>query len=128
MFSSAQDVMLIGGIPAVLSANTTGTLLRGVFLGLGGEVDFYAPTLAELEQQGVSVLRGFFRLCRRQGRSPLLLRAAGQQGYVVEDLYACLEEPARNKGIDLYRVLREQTQCFHQDSTDTAGEIVYLAL
>lgn len=118
-----QDIMLIGGVPATVTQNETGSLMRGVFMGLNAHVDFYASTRSELATQGTTALVDFFAVCRRTNRSPLKPRGNGQVGYVVEDIYQAMEEAARRRGIDLYRVVREQAHAleFHA-SHDRGGQ------
>ncbi|MBO1325262.1 toxin-antitoxin system protein HicB [Acetobacter sp. TBRC 12305] len=117
MLLPVQDIMLIGGVPAAVTVNASGRLMRGVFMGLNADVDFYAPTQSELASQGTTALVDFFAVCRRTNRSPLKPRGNGQPGYVVEDLYKALEEPARRRGIDLYRVVTEQARALDHEPT-----------
>lgn len=109
---SAQDIMLIGGIPALISYQVPRAVFRGVFVGLNAEVDFFASTVAGLEPQGEAALRSFLQLCQRTRRSPLRLSDGGQKNYLLEEIYEQMAEPARRCGIDLYHVVREQVRTF----------------
>lgn len=112
MPSSAQDIMLIGGIPALISFQVSRAVFRGVFVGLNAEVDFFASTVAGLEPQGEAALRSFLKLCQCNQRSPLRLSDGGQKNYLLEEIYEQMVEPARLCGIDLYDVVREQVRAF----------------
>ncbi|MFT8419450.1 MAG: toxin-antitoxin system protein HicB [Acetobacter sp.] len=112
MSPPAQDIMLIGGIPALISYQMPRAVFRGVFVGLDAEVDFFASTVAGLEPQGEAALRSFLKLCQRTRRAPLRVSEGGQKDYLLEEIYEQMAEPARRCGIDLYEVVREQVQAF----------------
>ncbi|MGG6430516.1 toxin-antitoxin system protein HicB [Acetobacter ghanensis] len=124
MPSSVQDIMLIGGIPALISFQVPRALFRGVFVGLNAEVDFFASTVAGLEPQGQAALRSFFTLCQNNRRSPLRLSEDGQKNYLLEEIYEQMVEPARRCGIDLYDVVREQVRSFQPGGGDAAPAIL----
>ncbi len=126
MSVSGRDMMFIGGIPAVISFNAGSRMFRGVFIGLNAEIDFLARSPMELQPQGEAALSVFLEVCRQQNRSPLLAREAGQKGYLLEDIYAELAEPARQKGIDLYQLVREQTLEFQKTGHRKKSSAVFL--
>ncbi|AOW49081.1 toxin-antitoxin system protein HicB [Acetobacter ascendens] len=126
MLVSGRDMMFIGGIPAVISFNASSRMFRGVFIGLNAEVDFLACSPMDLQPQGEAALSIFLKTCRQQNRSPLLARQTGKKGYLLEDIYAELEEPARQKGIDLYQLVRVQTQEFQETENRKKGSAVFL--
>lgn len=126
MSVSGRDMMFIGGIPAVISFNASSRMFRGVFIGLNAEVDFLARSPMDLQPQGEAALHVFLETCRQQNRSPLLARQAGQKGYLLEDIYAELEEPVRQKGIDLYQLVRVQTQEFQNTENRKKNSTVFL--
>ena len=126
MSVSGRDMMFIGGIPAVISFNASSRMFRGVFIGLNAEVDFLACSPMDLQPQGEAALSVFLETCRQQKRSPLLARQEGKKGYLLEDIYAELEGPARQKGIDLYQLVRDQTQEFQKTGYREKGPVVFL--
>ncbi|GAA3684823.1 MULTISPECIES: toxin-antitoxin system protein HicB [Acetobacter] len=121
---SAQDIMLIGGIPALISYQVPHAVFRGVFVGLNAEVDFFASTVAGLEPQGEAALRSFLHLCQSNRRSPLLLSGDAQKTYLLEEIYEQMAEPARQCGIDLYDVVREQVRTFQPGEGKSAPAIL----
>ena len=121
---SAQDIMLIGGIPALISYQVPRSVFRGVFVGLNAEVDFFASTVAGLEPHGEAALRSFLNLCQSNRRSPLLLSGDAQKTYLLEEIYEQMAEPARRCGIDLYDVVREQVRTFQPGGGKAAPAIL----
>lgn len=119
--------MLIGGIPALISYQMPRAVFRGVFVGLNGEVDFFASTVAGLEPQGEAALRSYLKLCQRTLSSPLRVSEGGQKDYLLEEIYEQMAEPARRCGIDLYEVVREQVQAF-QPGGEGAAPAILLSL
>lgn len=118
---SAQDIMLIGGIPALISYQMPRAVYRGVFVGLSAEVDFFASTVAGLEPQGEAALRSFLKLCQREQRSPLLMSDEGRKNYLLEEIYEQMAEPARRCGVDLYAVVRKQVTAFQPGGGEGAS-------
>lgn len=125
---SAQDIMLIGGIPALISYQMPRAVYRGVFVGLSAEVDFFANTVAGLEPQGEAALRSFFKLCQREQRSPLQVSDEGRKNYLLEEIYEQMAEPARRCGIDLYAVVREQVTAFQPGGEGGSAGAILLSL
>lgn len=125
---SAQDIMLIGGIPALISYQAPREVYRGVFVGLNAEVDFFANTVAGLEPQGEAALRSFLKLCQRDQRSPLRVSDEGRKNYLLEEIYEQMAEPARRCGIDLYAVVQEQVRAFQPGGEGLTTRAILLSL
>nr|WP_298798481.1 type II toxin-antitoxin system HicB family antitoxin [uncultured Acetobacter sp.] len=103
-----RDMMIIGGLPAVITATPSGQIYRGVFVGLSGQVDFYAACTSDLKAQGEEALRAFLSSCRERKCYPLQLRNGPQSGYVLEDIYAQLDGLAEQRGISLNSFVQAQ--------------------
>lgn len=125
---SAQDIMLIGGIPALISYQAPRAVYRGVFVGLNAEVDFFANTVAGLEPQGEAALRSFLKLCQRDQRSPLRVSDEGRKNYLLEEIYEQMAEPARRCGIDLYAVVQEQVRALQPGGEGLTTRAILLSL
>ncbi|MCX2561871.1 hypothetical protein OQ252_10750 [Acetobacter farinalis] len=107
-YRTMRDVMIIGGLPAVISLTENGRLYRGLFVGLSGQVDFYAVQTSDLQARGEAALREFLGACRVRRRHPLQLRNGPRSGYVLEDVYAQLDGLAQQRGISLNKFVQAQ--------------------
>ena len=64
-----NNVMEIGGHRAVIQFDPAAGVFRGEFLGLNGGADFYADSVAGLQQEGETSLRVFLEMCAEKGIS-----------------------------------------------------------
>ncbi|WP_337244976.1 type II toxin-antitoxin system HicB family antitoxin [Luteimonas sp. gir] len=60
----------IDGHWAVISYDPDIDMFRGEFVGLNGNADFYANTVAKLKAEGARSLREFLSICEERGIEP----------------------------------------------------------
>jgi len=65
------NILNVDGHKAVIQFDPDIGMLRGEFVGLNGGADFYAASVAELEDEGRKSLRVFFEACAEQDIEPL---------------------------------------------------------
>lgn len=107
-----RDILIVGGLPAVVTLDPATFVFRGVFVGLDGEVDFYATRASELPRKGAEALKVFLAACQAHNRHPLERRKGVPPGYVLEDIYAEFEAVATQRGQSLESFVQEQRQPF----------------
>ena len=107
-----RDILIVGGLPAVVTLDPATSVFRGVFVGLDGEVDFYATRASELPEKGTEALKLFLAACQARNRHPLQRRKGLPPGYVLEDIYAEFEAVAAQRGQSLESFVEEQRQPF----------------
>lgn len=107
-----RDILIVGGLPAVVTLDPATFVFRGVFVGLDGEVDFYATRASELPEKGTEALKLFLAACQARNRHPLQRRKGLPPGYVLEDIYAEFEAVAAQRGQSLESFVEEQRQPF----------------
>ncbi|MFZ5482903.1 MAG: type II toxin-antitoxin system HicB family antitoxin [Pseudomonadota bacterium] len=65
-----NNVMTIGGYPAVIAYDPDIQMFRGEFLGLNGGADFYAKDVEGLQREGEISLKVFLDACAEDGVDP----------------------------------------------------------
>ena len=66
-----KNLISIDGHNAVVAFDPDTSLFRGEFLGLNGGADFYADSVAGLEEEGRKSLTAFLDICREKNIEPL---------------------------------------------------------
>ncbi|MCG0995919.1 toxin-antitoxin system protein HicB [Acetobacter indonesiensis] len=107
-----RDILIVGGLPAVVMLDPLTFVFRGVFVGLDGNVDFYATRPSELPEKGAEALRVFLAACKARNKHPLQRRKGTPPGFVLEDIYAQFEAIAEERGQTLESFVQEQRRPF----------------
>lgn len=65
-----KNIMEVDGHKAVIGFDPDLAMFRGEFLGLNGGADFYADSVAKLEEEARISLRVFLEECQERGLEP----------------------------------------------------------
>ncbi|MBS0959856.1 hypothetical protein [Acetobacter thailandicus] len=106
-----RDIMIVRGVPAVVTLNTKTFMMSGEFIGLSGRISFEADKLSELRKEAGKALELFLFRCRQLEHHPLVYYGGASMRYVIEDAYALFEEIAEKRGETL-EVLMSRQQPF----------------
>lgn len=104
-----RDILIVKGVPAIVTLDVETFILRGEFVGLSGTVSFHATLVSELRVKGLEALEAFVAQCRRENRHPLQQYDDNAQRYVLEDVYAELRDIAERRGLTLEKFVKTHT-------------------
>ena len=65
-----RNTIHVDGHEAAVSYDSEANMLRGDFLGLNGEVEFYATDVESLKAEGSLSLQAYLAACREDGIEP----------------------------------------------------------
>ncbi len=106
-WGEAVNIMTIGEHRAVIQFNPETGMFRGEFLGLNGGADFYADSVAGLQQEGEVSLRAFLDVCREKGIEPMRFFSGKFQVRLSEAMHARAVELAAAQGISLNQLVQQ---------------------
>lgn len=104
-----RDILIVRGVPAIVTLDVETFILRGEFVGLTGTVSFHATLVSELRVKGREALDAFVAQCRRENRNPLQQYNDDAPRYVLEDVYAELHDIAEHRGLTLEKFVKTHT-------------------
>ncbi|ARW47401.1 type II toxin-antitoxin system HicB family antitoxin [Acetobacter pasteurianus] len=102
-----NNVMEIGGHRAVIQFDPEIEMFRGEFLGLNGGADFYADSVAGLQQEGEASLRVFMEMCAEKGIDPVKHYSGRFVVRLPEEVHARAVEIAAARGVSLNRLVQD---------------------
>ncbi|BBC81202.1 toxin-antitoxin system HicB [Acetobacter orientalis] len=104
-----RDILIVRGVPAIVTLDVETFILRGEFVGLTGKVAFHATLVSELRVKAREALDAFMAQCRSENRHPLQQYGHDASRYVLEDVYAELRDIAERRGLSLEKFVKTHT-------------------
>lgn len=98
---SKLNLLKIDGHMAAVAFDPDLELFRGEFIGLNGNVDFYAATVASLKREGRRSLKEYLAVCAENGVAPARLFSGTFNVRIDSGLHEAAVRLAAARGVSL---------------------------